>query len=102
MVIFNTTYHVSNSSNKAFLSFVKEFVIPQALESKLLSKPRLAQVIHPTPEGGISYSLQFNAPNMAAIEQWRLQYEANLSHLIAKQFGHQVAGFSTLLQNITV
>lgn len=103
MIVYNTTFHIAQEAVEECLDFFKKQYIPQATASGLLGEPRLMRVMHTDEgEGGSSYSLQFRTENPATLQDW-LEKEGTLLHReLVKRFGHRVAGFSTLLEEITL
>lgn len=100
MIIYNTTFHIEKEIAEESLEYLKKNYIPQAIASGFLQKPRLSRVMHTAPEDGISLSLQFHVKNIDTLNFW-LQHEGHQIHKeLVDRFGHQVAGFSTLLEEI--
>ena len=98
MVIYNTTYHVADSREREFVEWIRASYIPRAVECGTLSKPQLALVMG-REEGsdGNSYSLQFHAEGVDALEAWYRRTGAALVEEIERRFGTHVLGFSTLM-----
>ncbi len=98
MVVFNTTYHVADSHEREFIEWIRSSYIPRAVECGTLSRPQLALVMG-REEGsdGNSYSLQFHAEGVDALEAWYRRTGAGLVAEIESRFGSHVVGFSTLL-----
>ena len=103
MIIFNTTYHVSDSREREFIEWVKSSYIPKAVQCGTLTQPQFTLIMGREEGGdGNSYSLQFHAPSVDALEVWYRRTGAALVAEIERQFGTHVAGFSTLMQKIEI
>ena len=89
MIVYNTTFHAHNDAVEHFLEWLRAEYIPRATVDGRLSEPRLTLVLNAEESDGRNYSLQFRASDVDTLRAW---YEE-----MAKRFGHQVAGFSTLL-----
>lgn len=100
MIVYNTTFHVAKEIEKEGLEYLKKIYIPQALASGFLMNACLRRVLHTAPDDGASFSVQFHVKNVDTLNYW-LQKEGNAFHQeLVDRFGHQVAGFSTLLEEI--
>lgn len=100
MIVYNTTFHIERDILDESLEYLKKNYMPQAMSSGFLHQPCLRRVLQTEPEEGVSFSIQFHVKNVDTLNFW-LQGEGNTLHkdLIAR-FGHKIAGFSTLLEEI--
>ncbi|MDD3789149.1 MAG: DUF4286 family protein [Petrimonas sp.] len=98
MIIYNTTYHVAEGNQLDFVNFMKEKFIPKAVESGLLTNPRLSRVFGKHEDDGYSFALEFTADNMAALEKWNDEHSRDVYALLLKGFADKVSGFTTLMQ----
>ena len=99
MVILNTTYWVSDGRRDEWLRWVREECIPAMLSTGYVVEPQVAKVYMPDDgQGGASYSVQFRAPEMAAVEAWMNGAGAEVGDRLAALFGEEVMGFSTVLE----
>lgn len=102
MIVYNTTFHVAKEIEKEGLEYLKKIYIPQAMSSGFLMNPCLRRVMNASPEDGVSFSVQFHVKNIDTLNYW-LQKEGKAFHKeLVGRFGHQVAGFSTLLEEIAL
>lgn len=100
MIIYNTTYHAHESVVDDFLQWLRAEYIPAAIADGRLQEPRLSFVLNAEESDGKNYSLQFRAKSLDELHAW---YEATGDDLVVKfgqRFGHKVAGFSTLLEEV--
>lgn len=102
MLIFNTTLHVEDEVHEEFISFLKTFYIPQAVENALLNQPSLAKIERQHEENGVSYALQFKTKDIDTLNEWAEKTGENLSFEMNKRFGTKVGGFVTLLEEISL
>lgn len=103
MVIYNTTYHVSQSVAEDFLDWLRREYIPVVISGGELSLPQLTCIITDDPEAeGNSYALQFHALSVEALEIWYRRTGAHLLEEMTKRFGQDVAGFSTLMEKLDI
>lgn len=100
MIVYNTTFHIDKETGAEALKYLKEEYIPQATASGFLHTPGLLRVMNTAEDEGYSYSVQFRVKNAETLTFW-LQSEGQALHKkLAGRFGHRVAGFSTLLEEI--
>lgn len=101
MIIYNTTFHIDKAIVAEALKYFKEEYIPKATASGFLHTPGMLRVMQTAAEEeGHSYSVQFRVKNVDTLNFW-LQNEGMLLHKgLVNRFGHQVAGFSTLLEEV--
>ena len=98
MLIFNTTFLVSDKAHDPWLKWVHEQHIPFMLESEMFSKPQVAKVLSNEEQDGTSYSVQFHISNMLMLENWHIQYAKVFERDFAEKFGTEVIFFATVLE----
>ena len=98
MIIFNTTYLVSDEALNAWLQWVREEHIPFMLQFKPFSHPQVAKVITSEEQDGSSFSVQFHVPDMETLELWKEKYGFAFQENCARKFGTGAICFSTLLE----
>lgn len=102
MLIFNTTLHLEDAIHDECLSFLKNFYIPKAMESGLLSQPSLAKIERQHEESGVSYAMQFKTEDIDVLNRWAGETGEGLSAELNKRFGTKVGGFVTLLEEVSL
>ena len=98
MLIFNTTYLVSDEVHDAFRMWVQEEHIPFMLQFKLFSHPQVAKVIADPGQDGTSYSVQFHVHDMETLKLWKERYGFSFQENCAHKFGTEAIFFSTVLE----
>jgi len=98
MLIFNTTYLVSDKAHEAWLTWVREQHIPFMLESTYFSLPQVARIITSAKQEGTSFSVQFHVPDMRTLKLWHKEYNLSFQENCSKQFGTEVIFFTTVLE----
>ena len=103
MIIYNTTFHVAKGHDEDFLNFARTIFIPQAVADGTLSNPRLALVLaRAEGDDGTSYSVQFDAPDVDALQEWYRTVGKAIFSDNTHLFGQHTAGFSTLMQVLPI
>ena len=100
MIIYNTTFHVEDEVHDMFLFFIRNKFVPQASDSGLLSEPRLAHIYKQHNDKGRSYSLQFRVKDIETLNKWVVGVEKTIQAELVASFGHKVAGFATLMEEV--
>lgn len=98
MIIFNTTYLVSESSCEAWLEWVRNQHIPFMMSTDCFTLPQLSKVITEDPQDGISFALQFTTANLDTLTDWSRRYENSFREELSRLFGTDVLCFSTFLE----
>ena len=101
MIIYHTTYHLTNEAYSKGLDFFKSELIPAALRSGKLYNPRIMRVLNEdTDVNGVSLSIQFCVDNISTLNDWMAEEGRELQKAISDKFNDEIVGFSTLLEEI--
>jgi hypothetical protein len=100
MLIFNTTFLVSDRFHGAWLKWSREFLIPFMLESGEFTQPQVAKVLGAEDQEGTSFSVQFHIVDMDALVSWNAEYATMFQAEVSERFGQEVLFFSTILELI--
>ncbi len=98
MLIFNTSYHISQNFYNEWFSWLRSEHIPFMLASGKFRSPQLAKIIQTDETDGSSYSLQFNIENMDELLQWHEENGQYFDTHCSRKFGSEVLFFSTVLE----
>ena len=100
MIVYNTTFHIEKDILDESLVYLKKQYIPKAVESGFLQRPCLRRVLQAEEGEDISLSVQFHVKNIDTLNFWLQNEGNNLHRALVARFGHKIAGFSTLLEEI--
>ena len=100
MLIFNTTYLVSDKVYGPWMKWIQEQHIPFMLESELFSLPQVAKVLTNEEQEGTSFSVQFHVQDMETLRLWNQKYGEHFKADFAKQFSTEALFFTTVLELI--
>ena len=101
MIIYHTTYHLSNEAYLTGVDFFKSVFIPVATHSGKLFGPRMMRVLNEDPEvNGVSLSLQFCVDDITTLEEWMSDEGQALHKMLTDKFIDEITGFSTLLEEV--
>lgn len=101
MLIFNTTYLVSDAVLTDWHVWMKEHHIPFMLQYQQFSKPQVAKVITSQQQEGTSFSVQFHISDMKALSVWNQDFGSEFQENCAKKFGQEVIFFTTILELVS-
>lgn len=100
MIIYNTTFHIEEEALAEGLEFLQKEYLPAVSASGFMHNGKLRRVISDSEEKGHNYAVQFSVKNIDTLQYW-MENEGNRIHAaMVKRFGHKIAGFSTLLEEI--
>ena len=102
MIIYNTTFHIHQDILDECLAYLKSDYIPKATRSGILRAPRLRRVLQSANEEGESYSVQFHTDDIDSLNRWICEEGAALQQALINRYQEKIAGFSTLLDEITL
>lgn len=100
MIIFNTTFHVENEIQEDFIEYMLQIFIPASTRSGLLQSARLARVFGKEEDEGLSFAMEFSAPDLATLEKWNTEESNAVYEPLLKKFKEKLIGFSTIMQTI--
>ena len=98
MLIFNTTYLVSDKARAKWLNWVREQHIPFMLDSTYFLKPQVTRIITSAEQEGTSYSVQFHIEDMRTLKKWNQEFSAIFKENCSQEFGTEVIFFTTVLE----
>lgn len=99
MLIYNTTYLVSDRQFGPWLKWMNEEHIPFMLKTGYFTKPQVAKVLSADNEQeGTSVSVQFFIRDLYTLELWDEVNAEKLQDELSLRFGTGVLAFSTILE----
>ena len=84
-----------------FIDWMRQVLLPQVTNHKLVSQPRLMRLIGHNG-GGVCFALQVQASSLKHLQQWNLAEGKRLHKAMTEKFGDKVAGFTTLMEVIEI
>ena len=101
MIIYHTTYHLSNEVFMKGLDYLKTIYVPAATRSGKLFNPRILRILNEDSDvNGVSISVQFCVAGIEALNEWMYREGVGLQKAIVEKFNDEVVCFSTLLEEI--
>ncbi len=103
MIIYNTTFCIERDVLSECIEYLKWSYIPRAASGGFLMSPCLHRILDDgQDDGAASYSVQFRVKNQETLAWWLDTKGEALQQELVARFGTKVAGFSTLLEEISL
>lgn len=99
-ILFNTTFKVDTAASEKWLLFMRNVHIPMAMESQCFTEYKLLRITGDDNEDGITYALQFLAPELKSLMEYHAIYDAALQRQLVSEFNGRYADFTTIMEVI--
>ncbi|MCT6868616.1 DUF4286 family protein [Apibacter sp.] len=100
MIIYSESFHVEYPSEKDWLLWVKNILIPEMKKTQKFTKIIFSKVTSHSDESGCTYSLQYYAKSKNDLEDYYRNYSDKFSQLLVNTFGTKILSFKTELELI--
>lgn len=101
MIIYHTTFHLSNEVYQEGFNYLRSSYIPDALRSGKLHHPRMMRVLDEDRDvNGVSLSVQFQVADTDVLEEWIQSEGVTLLNAMREAFKDEIVCFSTLLEEL--
>lgn len=101
MIIYHTTFHLSHDAYLRGVDYLKTTYIPNAVRSGKLHTPRMMRVLNEDSDvNGVSLSIQFHVEDTDILDEWISKEGVTLQKALTEKFNDEIAGFSTLLEEV--
>lgn len=100
MIIYNTTYCITDNAYDRFLSWLKQVHIPQMLDCGYFKEVRTSRVLLEEPQEGTSISVQLLTTSLNNIDAWKAKHGREFQCEIKRLFGEEVLYFSVSMEVI--
>lgn len=103
MIVYNTTFHIDPEILEECLKFIRTVYIPRATGRGFLQAPALRRImVEEEDMKNRSYAIQFHVENVEMLQYWLDNEGVALQQELLQRFGHKVAGFATLLEEMSL
>ncbi len=100
MIIYNVTSSIDPAIHHEWLSWMKQQHIPKILQTGNFYKVRIIKVLVDEAQGGVTYSTQYLAHTMDALQDYYSTHADVIGSEVKELFGDRVLQFETELQVI--
>ncbi len=101
MIIYNVTVNVDDSIADEWVKWMKEKHLSDVLNTQMFQKATLSRLLTRQPdETGVTYVVQYMAPDMAHYERYRDEFAPGLQADGRNRFGDKFIAFRTLMESV--
>ena len=99
MIIYNVTINIDDAAHDEWLTWMKKVHIPEVVATGCFSSGSMFKLLV-EEQSGTSYSIQYRAPNMAAINIYLEKFAPEMRGKAEESFGGKFTAFRTLLEEV--
>lgn len=100
MYLYNITIGIDKSSEKEWLSYMRETYIPQVMATGMFTDARIFRVLHDNEDNTTSYSIQYLTPSIDKVEEYLETHSRAIVEAHRIRFRDKHVAFMTLLEEI--
>ena len=97
MYIYNVTINVDHATHDEWLTWMKEFHIPEVMKTGYFTDQRMLKVLNVEDEG-TTYSVQYTFLNMSDMEAYKQNHAPRLQKQTMDKFKDKFVAFRTILE----
>jgi hypothetical protein len=101
MYIYNVTTNIEESAHDEWLKWMKETHIPDVLATGKFLKAKMSRILVEEDMGGISYSVQFTAPNKEVLQKYYIEDAPRLREDALMRFPNKFVSFRTEMEIVS-
>ena len=98
MIIYNVTNKVAHGIHSQWLKWLQEEHIPEILATGCFGSATVLHLVEADDEDGITYAIQYQAPDMQHYEQYLATFAEQLRAKSFEKWGSQFIAFRTLMR----
>lgn len=98
MYIYNITSKVDWQIHNAWLQWIKEFFLPEMLNTGCFKEYRIVKLLEVDETDGPTYAIQLTAVHIADYNRYQEIFAATLNRKYLSMWGEKVVSFSSLMQ----
>ena len=100
MIIYNTTYQMSEADARHFVIWVLESYFPQVHTQGMMRNGRLSRILSHKEDDSECFAVQFETDSTATLHAWFVKQGQGLNEEMLRLFNNRVVGFSTMMETI--
>lgn len=100
MIIYNVTTHVAHSISERWVSWMKVKHLPEIMAKGCFSKYQFVKLLQTDELEGVTYAVQFYAPDQEAYEHYLEMYAPALREDAFGSWGNKIISFRSLMECI--
>lgn len=99
MILYNVTVNIDNSVHDEWLKWMKEKHIRDVVATGCFSSGTIFRIMV-NEDSGTSYSIQYRAPNVEAVNRYMKDFAPALQKEHSEKYKDKFVAFRTLLEEI--
>lgn len=100
MIVFNTTMKVDHDVHDEWLRWMKKVHIPSHMNTGKFLDHRLCRLLGVDEEEGMTYTVQYTAPDMKAFHKFQEEDAYRLQKQQLEKFQGKLVAFSTIMEKV--
>jgi hypothetical protein len=100
MIIYNVTIQVAHAIAENWLPWMQQVHIPEVMATGCFEKFQLVKLLDTDESEGITYAVQYYAPDLPQCEAYLDKYAPMLRKKVSDTWGDQVFAFRSLMEVI--
>ena len=97
-ILYNVTVNIDHSSHEEWVEWMKSTHIPDVMATGKFITYQLQRILETENETGVTYAIQYLAPNMQAYREYQENYSEALQSEHAKRYNGVYGAFRTLME----
>lgn len=97
-VIYNVTICIDSDVEQDWLNWMREEHVPEVLTAGKFLHARISRMLADEEESGVTYSIQYTAPNMEAYMRYVESHSVALQQKHIARFDGKFVAFRTLME----
>ncbi len=97
-ILYNVTVNIDNNTHEEWVEWMKSTHIPDVMATGKFLSYQLQRIIEAENETGVTYSIQYLAPNMQAYKDYQDDHSQALQAEHAKRYSGKYVAFRTLME----
>lgn len=97
MILYNVTVSIDEDVHEEWLRWMMDVHIPDVLATGMFLENKICR-IHAFEEGGITYSIQYLAPDQASFDRYQSEFAPALQDAHTRKYAGKFAAFRTVLE----
>lgn len=98
MILYSVTVSIDNSIAEEWINWMKEVHVPDVMKTGCFIESKICRLLNAEEEGGLTYSFQYLAPDVAAFETYQKEHSPKLQKEHSEKYAGKFAAFRTLLE----
>lgn len=99
-LLYNVTVKVEHGSVEEWKDYMISYHILDVMNTGCFEDFRFTRLMYLDEQDGITFAIQYIAPNAEAFEKYQMQYAAGLQKEAHEKFGDKALAFRTVMEII--